>query len=216
MSEKSLKSQNIKWLIALALLDGVVVLLFIAPDVVIKETSTELAIARAAGATLVPVLVLILTSVLPHELKAALVYWRVKDVLPGSRAFNRYGPKDPRVEMRRLERNIGKFPTESREQNLRWFALYRLVRSEIGIVEAHKLYLLFRDMAAMSVMFLMAVPVSLYLIDVPERLIWIAATFFGMQYVLTALSARWSGIRMVCSVLAEHSARKVAGAKPRA
>jgi hypothetical protein len=215
VSEKSLKSQNIKWLIALALLDAVVVLLFIAPEVVMQATPTELAIARAAGATFVPVLVLILTSVLPHELKASIVYWRVKDVLPGSRAFDRYGPKDPRVDMRRLEKNIGKLPSDAREQNQKWFALYRLVRNEIGIAGAHKLYLLFRDMAAMSIMFLLAVPACLFVIGGPGRLVSVAAAFFTVQYVLTALSARWSGIRMVCSVLAEHSATKVAGSKPR-
>lgn len=49
-----------------------------------------------------------------------------------------------------LKKNVGELPNEPAEQNKKWFKLYTLVSDKRAVVEAHKLYLMYRDMAAMS------------------------------------------------------------------
>ena len=79
--------------------------------------------------------------------------------------------------------------------------------------EAHKLFLMYRDMAVMSLALVVLVPVALLVVGAASPAPWLAAGLFVLQYLVTALSARWSGIRFVCNVLAVHSARKVATPK---
>jgi hypothetical protein len=214
-SEKTLKSQNMKWLVSLALFDLVVVLLFIAPDLVLNASSMQLAFSRGVASILLPVVVLVLVNILPHDIKAALCYFRVRNILPGCRAFTHYGPKDQRVDMVRLEKNVGKPPNDAHEQNARWYALYRLVRDELPVAEAHRAYLLLRDMATLSFILMIVAPAALYWTGASEIVVRVAGGFFAVQYALTALGGRWNGIRMVGTVLALHSASRIAGSKPK-
>lgn len=73
---------------------------------------------------------------------------------------------------------------------------------------------MYRDMAVLSVACVVLAPTGLYLAGASRGAQWLAAAVFSIQFVLTALSARWSGVRFVCNVVALHSAKKVAGAGP--
>src|SRR5690606_15254291 len=97
-----LKGQNSTWIWTVVAADAVALAGFAFPSVADQITSW-LASARLAGASLAPVIVLLLTSILPTELKEALVFWRVRDVLPGHRAFSVYAQKDPRIDLNRLQ-----------------------------------------------------------------------------------------------------------------
>ena len=68
---------------------------------------------------------------------------------------------------------------------------------------------MYRDMAVLSLPLIVLVPLSLNLVGATGWTIALAASLFIVQYLLTALSARWSGIRFVCNVLAIHSTRKI-------
>ena len=160
-----------------------------------------------------PVVVLLIVNVLPHDVKSMLVYWKPLGVLPGSEAFTKYGPRDPRIDMAALKKNVGALPTESTEQNSKWYKLYKQVPNEPEVQEAHKLFLMYRDMAVLSLPLVALVPLSLNVAGVSNSTLALAAGLFVGQYLLTALSARWSGIRFVCNVLAIHSARKITAAK---
>jgi hypothetical protein len=72
---------------------------------------------------------------------------------------------------------------------------------------------MYRDMAVLSLPLVTLVPLSLNVAGASNSTLSLAAGLFIIQYLLTALSARWSGIRLVCNVLAIHSARKIAAAK---
>src|SRR2546429_9347485 len=111
--------------------------------------------------------------------------------------------------MKALAKNIGALPTEPGEQNKKWYKLYRLVDSGAAVTEAHKLYLMYRDMAAMSLLLIRLVPAALWNAGAPPASRWIAGGLFVLQYVLCAISARHSGARFVCNVLAVHSTKKV-------
>lgn len=208
-SERSLKSLNMKWLVLLAVADVLAVLFFVAPELIKGVSLTQIGAGRVLTTTVMPVVVLLIINVLPHNVKSALVYWKPFGVLPGTEAFTKYGPADPRIDMAELERNVGALPTDPAGQNAKWFKLYKPIQNEPEVAEAHKLFLMYRDMAVMSLALIVLVPAALSVVSAPSSRLWIAAGAFAAQYVVTALSARWSGIRFVCNVLAVHSAQKI-------
>jgi len=212
-SERSLKSLNMKWLVLLVAADVLFVILFVAPGLFSGGTLTQIGIGRVLTTTVIPVVVLLIVNVLPHDVKSMLVYWKPLGVLPGCEVFTKYGPRDPRIDMVALKKNVGTFPTESAEQNSKWYKLYKQVPNEPEVWEAHKLFLMYRDMAVLSLPLVVLVPLSLNVAGASNSTLALAAGLFIIQYLLTALSARWSGIRFVCNVLAIHSARKITAAK---
>jgi uncharacterized membrane protein YtjA (UPF0391 family) len=209
MSDQAgLKSQNVKWLILLATADVLAIFVFVAPDMASRVTSTELGIGRVLTTTVLPVAVLLLVNVLPHEVKSTLVFWRMSDALPGCRAFTRYGPRDHRIDMVALKKKVGVLPTEPAEQNAEWYKLYKEVAFDPAVHDAHRQFLMYRDMASLSLPLIALVPAVLSFTGVSHSHLWLAAALFAVQYLLTALSARWSGVRFVCNVLAVYSANE--------
>jgi hypothetical protein len=205
-SSENLKAANIKWLAMLALLDAGLILLFVSPELL--DTS-ELVLLRVGATAVLPVVVLLLTGVLSHDAKARLVYWKISHPLPGSAAFTKHAPADSRIDMRALAKNVGVLPTDPSEQNAKWYKLYRMVKNDVAVTHAHKLYLMYRDMAAMSLLSLPLVPAGLWYAGAPPANRWIAGGLLALQYVVCAIGARHSGTRFVCNVLAIHSTTKV-------
>lgn len=212
MSSRSLKSEYQKWLWMLATADLITVLLFLVPGIPSNASLAELGNWRLLTTVVVPVGVLLLVNALPHKVKCVLVYWKPYGWLPGCEVFSRYAPDDVRIDMANLTKNVGPLPAEAGAQNARWYQLYKLVENQTEILEVHRSFLMYRDMAALSVLFIGLAPLCLHFAGASEEAQWIGAGIFFAQFLLTAISARWSGIRFVCNVLAIHSARKVAGA----
>jgi hypothetical protein len=211
-TERSLKSLNVKWLVSMALADAVAIFLFIVPEIT-KDMWTTVAVIRGLGTVVLPVLVLLIVNVLPYNVKAMLVYWKPLGWLPGSEAFTKYGPVDERIDMIALKRNVGVQPIDRREQNSKWYKLYKMVENQTEVAAAQKDFLLYRDMAVISLPLIALVPLGLWLADVDLGALLFAAALFAAQYLLTAVSARHSGIRFVTNVLAIHSAKKIAPQK---
>lgn len=207
--DRSLKSLNMKWLVMLASLDVLIVLVFVAPEFLKDASWNTVAVMRGMVTALLPVIVLLLTGMLSHETKAKLVYWKLKNPYPGCEAFTRHGPGDARIDMVALKKNVGELPTNPSEQNKKWFKLYKMVGDDRSVIEAHKLYLMYRDMAAMSVPLIALVPVGLYLLNAPPSVLWMTTAFFAAQFLLTCFGARNSGTRFVCNVLSIHTTKKV-------
>ncbi len=165
---------------------------------------------RAVVFAVVPVIVLLLASLLPSAIKATLIFWRIRSVLPGHRAFDKATLSDPRIDVSRLQKHIGPFPTTPEQQNATWYRLFKKVEQDSSIQHAHGQYLLLRDIAALSaLLFLFAIALSL--IPVVRAQVGAAAvTLLATQYVLAALSARFQGEGLVKSVLAMHGAKRYA------
>lgn len=214
--DRSLKSVNMKWLVMLAVLDLFLVLFFVAPEIVKDATLNQLAVMRGLTTSVVPVVVLLLAGMLSHDMKATLVYWKLTNALPGCQAFSRYGPGDSRIDMVALKKNVGELPTDPVEQNRKWFKLYKMVGSDPVVVEAHRMYLLYRDMAAMSLPLVALAPAGMYFVgaSIPTR--WTVAAIFAAQFLMCVAAARNSGRRFVCNVLSIHSTKKVTNSKPAA
>ena len=208
MSTKSLKSPYMKWLFMLATGDLIVVILFAVPGLSTSDSFAEVNIWKLITTVIIPIVVVLLINVLPHTLKSALVYWRPIGWLPGSESFSKYAPEDPRISMKALAANIGAFPTDPHDQNAKWYSLYKMVENKPEVEEAQKNFLMYRDMAVLSLPFVTLAPLSLYLAGSPSSALFYVSGLFIAQYILTALSARWSGIRFVTNVLAIHSLTK--------
>ena len=149
----------------------------------------------------------VLAHLLPNALKHPLVYWRFRNVLSGHRC-RRICAKDPRLLANDLER---KWPAlfvhemKADQQNAYWYnEIYRPVRNEPEIVQAHRSFLLFRDAAAG--LFLILLTLLLWkvvgeAVPLPSLSMWSAVILSGM-FVLLCQAARQSGDRMVANAVA--------------
>lgn len=208
-SSKTLKGRNLAWLVATLVLDVLVLLVLAFHTAIADLTPNSVAAVRASLTILLPIPALILSSLISADHKAALVFWRFKHPLPGSRGFSLHAPADHRIDLAKLKKHVGAFPSNEREQNAKWYGLYKQVDSDPSIVDSHKKYLLFRDIAAMSLLLVPLLPAAMYLIGVDTTRILISTGWFFGQYLVTAFAARTTGIRLVQNVLAVHASRKV-------
>jgi len=207
-SSPSLKSANMKWLTSLLIVDALVLATCFMPEW-ITDTPIHVIFERVSFATIAPILVLLLVNVLPSDVKAMLVYWKPLGVLPGAEAFTKHGLNDSRIDMKDLESNVGPLPSEPKEQNAKWYKFYVQVANEPGVVETHKLFLMYRDMATLSITLIPISLVAIFIIQFETTASWFAVILFLLQYLLTMSSARSCGVRLVRNVLAIHSARKI-------
>jgi hypothetical protein len=212
--DKTLKGSYMKWLVGLAFLDVLVAVLAIAPDSVNSASILRLILTRGLLALVLPVLVLLVVNVLPHDVKSMLVYWRPRGTLPGCEAFTKYGPRDIRIDMLALKKHVGVLPSDPPEQNAKWYRLFKLVEAEPEVFDAHRSFLMYRDMAVLTLPLIVLVPATLYVIGASAKVSAFGAGLLICQFIVTATSARWSGIRFVCNVLAVHSTKKWPIAKP--
>src|SRR5690606_24677470 len=120
---------------------------------------------------------------------------------------------DPRIDVAKLKKDVGEFAVDPREQNAKWYGHYKQVDSDPSVVDSHKNYLLFRDIAAMSLLLVPVLPIAMHFIGVDTPRILASTTWFVGQYLVTALAARTTGIRFVQNVLAVHASRKVSDSR---
>ena len=208
-SSKTLKGRNLAWLVATLILDFLVLLVWAFHTTAEDLTPTRLAVIRGSLTTLLPIPALILSSLIPANLKAIVVFWRISYPLPGSRAFSVHAPADHRIDLVKLKKHVGEFPVDERDQNANWYGLYKQVDYDPSVADSHKNYLLFRDIAAMSLILVPVVPAVTYFNGVDQSSILICAAWFLGQYLVVAFAARSTGVRFVQNVLAVHASRKV-------
>jgi hypothetical protein len=219
MSEpsKSLKDQNAP---TLRLFVGGVVLAYVVayigadavPDgLTLSSLLGALDPLRTGAAAVGGVFSLLLLNLLPTPIKETLVYWRRRDVLPGSRAFTDLGPRDGRVDMAALGYVHGPFPQTPQEQNQLWYRIYQKHEARSGVRDAQKSYLLYRELASVSLLLLVLLVAGsllafLLTVRAPGRLEGMFAALLMGVYVLAAVNARNSGTRLVTNVLAVEGA----------
>ncbi len=206
-SNKSLKSQNLAWLWSVVAADAVVLLLLAFPDSLTPAYIKDYAWLRPGGAAIAPVVVLLLTSLLSSDAKAILVFWRFTETLPGHRAFSVYAVKDSRIDQDALRENVGAFPDAAKDQNTMWYKLYKKVDGDVTVAQAHRHYLLFRDLAALSLLLAPISVILFYVFDASLVSSGIALAFLIGQYTATAMAARHNGVRFVTNVLALHAVK---------
>jgi hypothetical protein len=114
--------------------------------------------------------------------------------------------RDSRIDTAALQRVVGRFPVEPREQNVLWYRLYRPVENEPAVMDAHRHFLLTRDCAAIAFLLLItAGPLAVWLVSsVASAGIYVALLL--LQYLAARQAASNYGIRLVTTVLALKAA----------
>lgn len=145
--------------------------------------------------------VLLLSYLLPVNVKNALVFWRVKHALPGCRVFSVLAEKDPRIDLVSLERLHGMMPSAQEEQNWLWYRIYKQRQNEPIVHSSHGTWLLFRDLTAISGLLLILLTAITILIQ-GARSSLLYSGFLLLQYLILSQAARNAGERFTCNVLA--------------
>ncbi len=159
----------------------------------------------------------VLNGLLTADTKARLVFLRWRHPLPGHRAFTEYAVSDPRVDPEILKQNLGgALPVDPVDQNRTWYRIYKSVEREPAVDQVHRDFLLLRDYAGLSVLFII-VNTSVGLYAISSLKVWaIYSVVLLAQYVLVRQAASHYGVRMVTSVLAQVAAKSSAsGLRPR-
>lgn len=207
--QKSLKAQNHPVLWAVVAVDaGLLLVISLLPLIGSFSGLPAVALARTLIAPVVPVVVLLLNALLPASVKAILVFWRFKDVLPAHRAFSEHATNDPRIDLNKLKKNVGAFPDRPQEQNIKWYGLFKKVENDVSVQHVHRQFLLLRDLAALSLILLSIVGLACLLGVLPARDAQYAALLFLVQYLVAAIGARLQGNGFVTTVLALHSVKR--------
>jgi hypothetical protein len=161
-----------------------------------------------SGFGLASIVYLLIARLLPTSIKECLVFWRWKERLPGYRAFTDVAPRDARISLDALRNKYGDFPTRGNDQNALWYRIYKTHESAPGVEDAHKHYLLYRDLNAVNLLLAaIFVPlcVAFGVLTLQSGLI-----AFGLLVAISfffSLNARASGMRLVQNALAEESAK---------
>lgn len=206
----SLKAQNSKAIWLLVGVDIVVVILTLTGFAFTQASLTKLTQSALIRGILLaavgPLVAVFLNDLLPSGAKASIVFWRLKDVLPGHRAFSKHADVDPRIDMVALKGRIGEFPQSPRDQNTTWYRLYQKHQSNVSVSDAHKRFLLFRDSASLTLLIFVITSVAVILVGIPSSLQAMLLGGLLIQFLWLALSARNTGVRLVQNVLALEAA----------
>lgn len=207
---KSLKDQNRKALPAIVAANAVA-LFTLAQAIGVEEWSWGAALkvfTRLLSVGVACTLSTVLNGLLSADTKYKLVYWRRHDVLPAHRAFTKYAPADPRIDLARLEKIHGSaLPTDPKQQNATWYQMYKTVEDKPAVTQVHRDFLLLRDYTALSVLFVVpCAAVALWAVPLRPALVYIAC--LAAQYLVVRAAARTYGIRFVTTALAEKGAAK--------
>ena len=154
-----------------------------------------------------PIIVSIVNGLLNSNVKAILVFWRIKNVLPGCRSFTKLAPNDPRIDMESLKTKVNDFPIAPKDQNAVWYKLSKAHAAKLSVKSSHKQYLLLRDFTSFSSLILLLTFISLFFFEITVETKLIYLSLLVVQYLITAHAGTTYGNRFVCNVLAEESSR---------
>lgn len=153
---------------------------------------------------LTPLVLAVGCGLLPASWKATLVFWRLKNPLPGCRAFSELAKKDPRIDESLLDRQVDKILLSPREENAVWYKWYKAVQNQITVQEAHRQFLLNRDLTGIAFLFFVFGSIALFPAGSTVFNICVYAVITMMQFVVFSLVARNHGNRFVCNVMVEY------------
>ena len=144
----------------------------------------------------------VVNGLLSSDNKARLVFWRWSNPLPGSFAFSRYAPRDSRIDLAALRRAVGAWPSRPRDQNTKWYRLFKTVENDPAVIDAHRHFLLTRDYTSIAFLLLLtATPLGFWFMASIATASAYAALLL-LQYLLARQAAYNYGMRLVTTVLA--------------
>jgi len=206
-TETSLKKKNNSYLWSFFLFNLLVflALFFVAHFQTIVKDYRAMFTARNSGIILMPIILFIINGLLTSQQKAVLVFWKLKNPLPGSKAFSFYSDKDSRIDLFKLQSIYGTLPTDSAEQNRLWYKIYRKNNTEVSVENSHKEFLLGRDLVSITFLYIIFAGIPMLILLFSTLSIYYLL-FLVIEYLILVQVAKNHGIRFVCNVLAVESA----------
>jgi len=192
-------------IITLFLIPGVTLYALLA-GLIFKGTGTQLFELKALPPTAIMAAICALAQdITPRSFKEALVFWRMRDRLPGCRAFQR--DTSDRYDLSRLTNLEELRALSGSEQQRAFYKIYKKHQKDAPVAHFSFRYSAWRDLS--SLYFLLAVltvPAAATLpavmdSDVNLRRAAILAAFSFVAYLLTAVAARLSANSLVGQVL---------------
>lgn len=210
---KSLKDKNRSQLIAFVLLNAIglgVLLEGFSKVLSLLDSVTKGNVAILGKLVALPAALALVIGILswavPKSWKETMVFWRIHNCLPSSRAFTQIGFCDPRVDRPRLAEKYGQLPSEPAQQTALWYSLYRKNAEEVAVEDAHCAYLRYREMTALIGSVMVAFLAASVLIHPSIRTIAVGVFAIFAEYLLILLAARHAANHFVANVLAIESA----------
>jgi len=111
---------------------------------------TEVGLIKGAGLFVTSILTLLINGFYKSEHKYIIVFWKIKNNLPGCRVFTELATKDPRIDYNSLVQKYDPLPTKPEEQNKLWYKILKKHPDDEAILQSHRDFLLFRDLTAIT------------------------------------------------------------------
>ena len=142
---------------------------------------------------------------LPRAWRETIVFWRVNHRLPGYRAFSKFALGDGRINATRLARAGGRPDLSPEKQNDLWYQWYRKTQDEPSVWHVSRLYLAFRDLAAV-VLISSPVAFAAWILEGQSAAAAVILSGFVLgSYFLSIVVARNKAVELVTNVLALKS-----------
>lgn len=206
---KNIKTYNHYLWIFIVLNLAIYLCTIIKPDFslsLIDETYKALIVKNGAVAAVSALVTFILNSVLSSDTKAALVFWRLKNIYPGCRIFTDLSEKDTRIDKDALIKVYGELPVDPEKQNKLWYKIFKPNQYEATIFQSHRSFLLARDLTGLSFLFIIfftgAALVYKFAFSVEIPLLSMYIIYLVLQYILLSHVGTRLGNRFACNVLA--------------
>ena len=199
------------YIIAFVIFNSLLLYVFSTPDFNISKIDTFFTEGwekKGALGVLIAILSYVMNSIVDRNIKASFIFWKFKNPMPGHEAFSRYGITDPRVDMKKLEREYGNLPTNQTDQNTLWYSIMKKNEGKQSVIWANQQWLLTRDLTSLSVIFLLlSIPIY-YFQAVSFNTVASYYLIMIVIYTLCVISATVNGVSFVTTVLAEESSKK--------
>ena len=113
---------------------------------------------------------------------------------------------DPRVDLARVKRALGnKMPSGPEQENRIWYRWLKQTEMLPAVEQSHRDFLLLRDYAALSALFLIGFgPAAWLIVESPQASLLYTLALFA-QFVIVRHAAATVGARLVCTVLAHKT-----------
>lgn len=170
----------------------------------LSENYKALFTLRTLGISIAPLLLFVVNGLLTSNQKAIIVFWRLKNVLPGNRAFSVHALEDDRINYGLLKKLYPDIPVNAKQQNNLWYKIYKTHCEEITVKKSHKDFLLGRDLASLSFLFLLFIGFPVFFLsDLFYK--WYYIILLIVQYLIMVRLAQNHGRKLVKNVLALES-----------
>lgn len=159
---------------------------------------------KALGVSIAPLFLFLSNGLVSSHQKAVLVFWKLKNPLPGSEAFSKLSKNDTRIDRAKLKSVYGSLPKSPIEQNKLWYKIYKKNSSNMIVSDSHRAFLLARDLTSLCILFVVFLGIPVLIIGK-----WPISLYYFMglllQYVIVVIGAQNRGRRFVTNVLAIES-----------